>query len=76
MDTTKLFVNGQSQAVWQPKQCRFTDKEGYIQKLDNTRVLSPKEQAWGTFLDGLNDFTNDFLENGRFPEVQVPREVQ
>lgn len=74
METAKLFVNGQSQAVRLPKEYRFSGHEVYIQKVGNTVMLFPKDQVWETFLNGLNSFTDDFLENGRNQGVQAPRE--
>jgi antitoxin VapB len=74
METAKLFLNGQSQAVRLPKEYRFSGKEVYIHKVGNAVMLFPKERAWETFLNGLNSFTDDFLADGRDQGVQVPRE--
>ena len=74
METAKLFINGQSQAVRLPKEYRFSGNEVYIQKVGNAVLLFPKEQAWETFLNGLNGFTDDFLADGRHQGVQAPRE--
>ena len=75
METAKLFVNGQSQAVRLPKEYRFSGNEVYIQKVGNAVMLFPKERAWETFLNGLNSFTDDFFADGRNQGVQVPRET-
>jgi len=75
METAKLFVNGQSQAVRLPKECRFSGNEVYIQKVGNTVMLFPKERAWETFLNGLNSFTDDFFAEGRNQGVQTLRET-
>lgn len=74
METAKLFVNGQSQAVRLPKEYRFSGDEVYIQKVGNTVMLFPKERAWETFLNGLNSFTDDFFADERNQGVQAPRE--
>ena len=75
METAKLFVNGQSQAVRLPKEYRFSGNEVYIQKVGNTVMLFPKDRAWETFLNGLNSFTDDFFADGRNQDVQTPRET-
>lgn len=75
METAKLFVNGQSQAVRLPKEYRFSGNEVYIQKVGNAVMLFPKERAWETFLNGLNSFTDDFFADGRNQGVQTPRET-
>ncbi len=75
METAKLFANGQSQAVRLPKEYRFAGDEVYIQKIGNTVILFPKDRAWETFLDGLNGFSPDFMENGRDQGVQESRDT-
>lgn len=75
METAKLFVNGQSQAVRLPKEYRFSGNEVYIQKVGNAVMLFPKERAWEIFLNGLNSFTDDFFADGRNQGVQAPRET-
>ncbi|KJS19876.1 MAG: VagC [Clostridiaceae bacterium BRH_c20a] len=75
METAKLFINGQSQAVRLPKEYRFSGNEVYIQKVGNSVMLFPKERAWETFLNGLNGFTDDFFADGRNQGVQTPRET-
>ena len=74
METAKLFINGQSQAVRLPKEYRFSGHEVYVKKVGYTVMLFPKERAWETFLNGLNSFTDDFFANGRNQGVQAPRE--
>jgi antitoxin VapB len=69
METAKLFYNGQSQAVRLPKDYRFTGDEVYIKKVGNSVFLYPKDQAWETFMNGVNGFTDDFLPNGRAPQI-------
>ncbi len=75
METAKIFVNGQSQAVRLPKECRFSGNEVYIKKVGNAVMLFPKEHAWETFLNGLNSFTDDFFADGRSQDVQAPRDT-
>lgn len=75
VETAKLFINGQSQAVRLPKEYRFSGSEVYIQKVGNTVMLFPKERVWETFLQGLNSFTDDFFAEERDGGVQVQRET-
>lgn len=76
MLTAKLFVNGSSQAVRLPKEYRFAGTEVYAQKIGDTVMLVPKEKAWETFLEGINGFTDDYIEimEKRIDEVPVERE--
>jgi len=66
METAKLFTNGGSQAVRLPKEFRFegTD-EVCIQRHGNVVYLFPKDKARDIFLESLDMFTDDFMEDGR-----------
>lgn len=75
METAKIFENGRSQAVRLPKKFRFIEEEVFVQKLGNAVILTPKEEVWQTFLDGINGFSNDFLEDGRACEIQTERDL-
>ena len=74
METAKIFENGRSQAVRLPKKYRFNSDEVYIQRLGEVVMLVPKEAAWQTFLNGLDSFTDDYLNDGREAEVSDLRE--
>jgi antitoxin VapB len=74
MDTAKIFVNGQSQAVRLPKEYRFSGNEVYIQKVGNAVMLFPKEREWETFLSGLNSFSDDIFADGRNQGTKEQRE--
>ena len=65
METAKVFESGRSQAVRIPRRFRFSGDEVFIQKIGNAILLTPKEKAWETFLEGLNGFTDDFFQDGR-----------
>ena len=74
METAKIFISGNSQAVRLPKEYRFPGTEVGIRKIGNMAVLFPVEQAWEIFLDGLNGFTDDFLSDGRRQQPEQVRE--
>ena len=65
MQTAKLFLNGRSQAVRLPKEYQFSGKDVLIQKIGDAVILFPNDKAWQVFLNGLNSFTPDFMEDGR-----------
>lgn len=62
MHTAKLFTNGSSQAVRLPKDFRFSGTDVYVQKIGSAVMLVPKEKAWEIFLEGINDFTDDYFD--------------
>ena len=55
-DTAKIFTTGRSQAVRLPKAYRFDTAEVFIEKVGNTVILRPKQDApgeWGTRLQAI-----------------------
>ena len=66
MNTAKLFKNGESQAVRLPKEYRFKGKEVYITKHSNIVMLIPKSKdGWDLMKAAINEFSDDFFEEGR-----------
>jgi antitoxin VapB len=65
MKTARLFVNGRSQAVRLPKEYQFKGDNVYIQKVGDTVMLFPVDKEWEVFLHGLNNFSDDFMSEGR-----------
>ena len=75
METAKIFETGRSQAVRLPKRFRFHVDEVVVQQLGDAVLLVPRESLWQTFLDGLNEFTDDVFENGREQGSQEERDA-
>lgn len=70
METAKVFENGRSQAVRLPKKFRFSVDEVIVQRLGSSLILTPKEKIVENFLSSLNEFTDDFMSDGRYtPEL-------
>ena len=57
----KIFMNGRSQAVRLPKECRFNSDEVYVQKQGDKVILSATEPGWDEFFDLAPVFDDDFL---------------
>ena len=70
MMTAKLSENGRSQAVRLPKECRFSGDEVAVNKIGAIVILMPKENKWAGFLNSLEMFSDDFMEDGRSDELQ------
>jgi len=70
MDTAKLFLNGQSQAVRLPKEYRFQGDRVYVKRVGNAIVLLPYDAPWQTLLDSLDHFSPDFMEDREQPPIQ------
>jgi len=65
MNTAKIFQNGRSQAVRLPKDYRFDEDEVFIHKVGNAIVLLPTRHSWDTFFQSLDQFSDDFMQDGR-----------
>lgn len=66
MHTAKLFRNGRSQAVRLPKEFALPGEEVYVKRLDSVIILIPKDaDIWGDFHRALDEFSDDFMSQGR-----------
>mgnify|MGYP006295448135 CR=1 FL=1 len=65
MITTRVFKNGNSQAVRIPKQFTLKDKELNIQKVGSAIILTPKNDPWKPFRDSINEFSDGLFCDGR-----------
>jgi antitoxin VapB len=74
MQTAKLFQNGRSQAVRLPKEFQFDGDDVFIQKLGDAVLLIPRSKLWDVFEEGINEFTDDFMIEGRDQGIDQVRE--
>ena len=72
METTRVFINGRSQAVRIPKAYRFDTDEVFINKVGKTVLLTAEKDLAAAFDEGIRLLTDDFMADGR-PE-QRPSE--
>jgi len=71
MKTAKVFQNGRSQAVRLPKDFRFDSDEVFVHKVGNAVVLLPVRHGWDTFFQSLEQFSADYMQDGRHqPPIQ------
>jgi antitoxin VapB len=62
MREAKLFMNGRSQAVRLPADCRFEGDSVYVKKWRGAVILLPRDNAWGPLLESVGSFSPDFME--------------
>ena len=74
MMTAKIFENGRSQAVRLPKECRFNTDEVVVNKIGDIVMLMPKTNKWNSFMQAIDTFSEDYMENGRADEAIQERE--
>lgn len=72
--TTKVFMNGRSQAVRIPAEFRFEEDELYVNKIGDTLFLTPKSLLVQSMIQGLSMISDDFMKDGRPDEVPAVRE--
>ena len=72
--TAKVFENGRSQAVRLPKECRFSADEVAVRKIGEIVMLMPKTSKWESFMQALDMFSEDFMEEGRAGQAGQERE--
>lgn len=71
MQTAKIFQNGRSQAIRLPKAFRLSGTEVRISRDGNRIILEPLEQSWSDWLLAIEQFSDDFMTQGRDqPAVQ------
>ena len=74
MMTAKIFENGGSQAVRLPKEYRFTDSEVAISKVGNTVLLMPLDSKWSSFMQAVDMFSEDFMQDRQNDRLVQRRE--
>lgn len=74
MMTAKIFENGRSQAVRLPKEYRFHTDEVAVNKIGDIVMLMPKTNKWNSFMQAVDMFSEDFMNDGRTGEIGQERE--
>lgn len=71
MQTAKIFQNGRSQAIRLPKAFRLSGTEVKISREGDRIILEPLKQSWDDWLFAIEQFSDDFMAQGREqPAVQ------
>jgi antitoxin VapB len=68
--TAKIFMNGRSQAVRLPKDCRFDCDEVFVYKQGDTVILSATAPGWDEFFATPSAFGDDYLPEREDPAPQ------
>lgn len=65
MQTAKIFQNGRSQAVRLPKAFRVAGTEVKISREGKRIILEPIEHTWDDWFAALEQFSDDYMQQGR-----------
>ena len=74
MMTAKVFENGRSQAVRLPKECRFNTDEVAVNRIGDIVLLMPKTNQWSSFMQAIDMFSDDFMQDGRDGRLEQERD--
>ena len=74
MMTAKVFENGRSQAVRLTKECRFNTDEVAVNKIGDIVLLMPKTNKWSSFMQAIDMFSEDFMNEERITGKEQERE--
>jgi antitoxin VapB len=77
MTTTRLFKNGNSQAVRIPAELAYevSDMELMIERVGDELRIRPAQRRMGDVLAALAQFSSDFMAEGREQGEQTEREA-
>ena len=74
MQTAKIFQNGRSQAIRLPNAFRLPGTEVKISRDGSRIILEPLEQSWDDWLLAIEQFSDDFMAQGRDQPAMQERE--
>ncbi len=69
MITTRVFKNGNSQAIRIPQELRTNEKEYCISKFDDVYVAYPANDPWAPVRQVIGTFSDDFMEDRNQPSI-------
>ena len=77
MATTRLFKNGNSQAVRIPAELAFpnSDMELVIERVGEELRIRPAQRRMGNVMKALSSFSPSFMSDGRGHQEQTEREA-
>jgi antitoxin VapB len=75
--TTRLFKNGNSQAVRIPAELAFpsSDMELVIERVGEELRIRPAQRRMGNVMKALSSFSPSFMSDGRGHQEQAEREA-
>ena len=68
MQMTRIFQNGNSQALRIPQELRTSTKEYYINKIGDTIIAYPAEDPWAPLRQVIGTFPDDFMSEREQPD--------
>ena len=78
MITTRVFQNGNSQALRIPQDLRTEKKEYYIQKVGDIFIAYPADDPWAPVRQTIGTFPDDYMterEQPMWSDISVREEL-
>ena len=69
MTKTRVFQNGNSQAIRIPQELKTDIKEYCINKIGDIYIAYPANDPWATARAAIGTFSEDFMEDRNQPSV-------
>ena len=69
MVSTRVFQNGNSQAIRIPQELRTEKKEYLIQKIGDTFIAYPADDPWAPVRQVIGTFPADFMDDRDQPSI-------
>ncbi len=74
MKTAEVTTTGPVQSVVLPEDCHMECPEVFVKRVGRSLLLIPRDvDPWQLFTEGLNQFTDDFMEDRAQPMNAQPR---
>ncbi len=71
--TTRVFQNGNSQAIRIPQNLRTEKKEFYIRKIGDIFIAYPTDDPWAPARQAIGSFSDDFMNERNQPSIdEIP----
>lgn len=67
MTVTRVFQNGNSQAIRIPQEMRTTERELFITKVGNVYIAYPADDPWMPTRQAIGAFSDDFMDEREQP---------
>ena len=63
IETINIKNKKGEQAIRIPKKMRINDDKVYVKKLGNTLYIIPFHNPWQNLIEGIESFTQDFMDD-------------
>ena len=68
--TTRVFQNGNSQAIRIPQNLRTEKKEFYIRKIGDIFIAYPTDDPWAPARQAIGSFSDNYMDERNQPSVE------